>query len=48
VVLVDGIQMLVDNIIVDPTLANLVLWVVVFHGVIITIVVQSMDDFYRD
>jgi hypothetical protein len=35
----DGIQMLVENIIVDPTLTNLVLWATIFCGVVITIVV---------
>jgi hypothetical protein len=42
--------MLVNNIIVDPTLANLVLvlWANLFHGVVITIVVQSKDGHYCD
>jgi hypothetical protein len=47
-VLVDGIQTLVDIVIVDPILANLVLWAIVFYGVFITIVVQYKDGFYRD
>jgi hypothetical protein len=48
VVLVDGIQMLIDNVIVDPTLTNLVLWSDVFRGVVIIIVVQLKDGFYLD
>ncbi len=40
--------MLIDNVIVDPTLTNLVLWLDVFRGVVITIVVQPKDGLYLD
>jgi hypothetical protein len=46
VLLVDGVHTLTIIVIVDPTWVDLVSWI--FHGVVVTIMVMTKDDFYHD
>ncbi len=46
--LVDGIQMSVDIIIVDPIRTNLVSQATLFHWVVVTITTQAKDGLYGD
>ncbi len=46
--LVDGIQMSVDIIIVDPIRTNLVSQATLFHWVVVTIATQAKDGLYGD
>jgi hypothetical protein len=48
VVLVDGIQTLVDIIKVDSIRIDLVLLIVLSCGVVVTIAIQAKDGLYRN
>jgi hypothetical protein len=48
VLLVDGVRMLVDNVITNPTRINLISRVALFHGVVAIIATQEKNDLYRD
>jgi len=45
---IDAVHIMVDVIIVDPISIYLILWIAIFCGVAVTIVVQTMDKLYCD
>jgi hypothetical protein len=48
VVLVDGVQTLVDVVITNFIQTNLVSWTTLCHGVVTTVVIEVKDDLYDD
>jgi hypothetical protein len=46
--LIDGVRMLTDIIIIDPTWVDLVLCVALFRGVAMIITTKAKDSFYHN